>query len=133
MLLRTDLTAWCDEAAARGALERIPYLVVIDAEQHEAAQYANVILPIAAYTETDGTFTNHAGRVQRLREAVAPPGEAQPGWRVLGDLAAAAGGTSVDGAASAFDALAADSAGFARPQLRRDRRAGPRGRRVVGA
>ncbi len=112
VLLRTDLTAWCDEAAARAALERIPYLVVIDAEQHEAAQFANVILPIAAYTETDGSFTNHAGRVQRLREAVAPPGEAQAGWRVLGDLASACGGTPVDGASSVFDALAAESAGF---------------------
>jgi NADH-quinone oxidoreductase subunit G len=112
VLLRTDLTAWCDGTAARAALESVPYVVVLDAQQHEAAQFANVILPIGMYTETDGSFTNHAGRVQRLREAVVPPGEARSGWRVLDDLVAAVGGESFGSASAAFDALATESAGF---------------------
>jgi predicted molibdopterin-dependent oxidoreductase YjgC len=50
--------------------------------------------------------------VQRLREAVVPPGEARAGWRVLDELVAAVGGAAVGSASAAFDALAAESAGF---------------------
>ncbi len=114
VLLRSDLTAWCDATAVHAALERVPYVLVLDADQHEAAQFANVILPIGAYTESDGTFTNVAGRVQRLRQAVVPPAEARPGWVVLDELVSGVAGTAALGSASAvFDALAAEGGAFA--------------------
>ena len=56
--------------------------------------YADVLLPIAPFTETSGTFVNTEGRVQSFRGAVKPLGEARPAWkvlRVLGNLLGVAG------------------------------------------
>jgi len=47
------------------------------------AARADVILPEAAYTEQDAIFVNMEGRPQYARAAVAPPGQAQAGWRIL--------------------------------------------------
>ncbi len=114
VLLRTDLTRWVDEARARAALERVATLVVLDTDGRPEAEYANVVLPIATYAETEGTFTNHAGRVQRVRRAVSPPGQAQPGWHALGELVAAVtAGQPPASAAAVFDDLAATNAAFA--------------------
>ena len=44
---------------------------------------ADLVLPAAAATESDGTFVNGEGRVQPVRRAVAPPGNALPDWRIL--------------------------------------------------
>ena len=113
VLVRTDLTRWVDEARARAALERVELLVVLDTDGRAAAEYANVVLPIATYAESEGTFTNHAGRVQRIRVAVPPPGQARPGWQVLGDLiAAVTADQPAASAAAVFAALASENAAF---------------------
>src|SRR5262249_6474421 len=80
VLYRADLTAWRDTARVHSALERLPYLVVLDTDQREVVEYASVALPVGTHAESDGTFTNHAGRVQRFRAAVAPPEKARAGW-----------------------------------------------------
>ncbi len=49
----------------------------------EAMNYADVLLPIAHYTENSGTYINCEGRVQASRAAADPFGEARPGWKVL--------------------------------------------------
>jgi len=52
-------------------------------------QMAHIMLPIAAFVETSGTFVNAGATWQSFRGAVAPPSEARPGWkllRVLGNL-----------------------------------------------
>jgi predicted molibdopterin-dependent oxidoreductase YjgC len=49
--------------------------------------YADVILPAAAFAEKDGTFTNSDRRVQRVRKAIAPPGEARADWEIICDMA----------------------------------------------
>ncbi len=72
----------------RAALERLDFLVVLDAFATPAVETAHAVLPIASYAETDGTFTNIENRVQKVRPATAPPGEARDGWRVLADLCA---------------------------------------------
>jgi NADH-quinone oxidoreductase subunit G len=114
ILVRTDLTRWVAEARARAALERVATLVVLDTDGRPSAEYANVVLPIATYAETEGTFTNHAGRVQHVRRAVSPPGQARPGWQVLGELlAAVTGGQPTASAAAVFEELAATHATFA--------------------
>ena len=113
VLVRTDLTRWIDTTRARQALERVPYLIVLDSDGREAAQYANVVLPIGTYAESDGTFTNHAGRVQHFHQAVTPAGQAREGWRVLGELLASVSGVpAAVSAASLFDALAAEGGAF---------------------
>jgi predicted molibdopterin-dependent oxidoreductase YjgC len=42
-----------------------------------------VILPGASPYEKDGTFTNDEGRVQRIKKAISPPGDAKPDWEIL--------------------------------------------------
>src|SRR5207244_2259379 len=113
VLHRTDLTAWRDAAAVAAILERVPYVIVLDTDRHESAQFADVVLPVATYAESDGTFTNHAGRVQRFHAAVPPPGEARPGWFVLGELVSRlTGGRPYESAEATFAALAEECAPF---------------------
>lgn len=73
---------------ATTALEKIEFLVVLDAFATPTARMAQALLPIASFAETEGTFTNAEARVQRLRPATTPPGEARPGWQVLADFCA---------------------------------------------
>jgi len=52
-------------------------------------EYADVLLPIAPFTETSGTYVSQDGTVQSFTGVVRPLGEARPGWkvlRVLGDV-----------------------------------------------
>ncbi|OBS10350.1 NADH-quinone oxidoreductase subunit NuoG [Acidihalobacter prosperus] len=46
-------------------------------------EYADVILPVAAFAETSGTYVNAEGRWQSFNAAVSAPGEVRPAWRVL--------------------------------------------------
>ena len=113
VLWRADLTAWCDPAQARAALERIPYLVVADTDQREVAQYASVIVPIGTHAEGDGTFTNQGRRVQRFNQAITPAGESRAGWHVLSDLLSrVTAGRQPASAAEVFDALSGESPAF---------------------
>jgi len=68
--------------AARAALERADLVVVMSPFRHGTA-YADVLLPIAPFTETSGTFVNCEGRAQSFRGVVKPQGDARPGWKVL--------------------------------------------------
>ncbi|MDP2959638.1 MAG: molybdopterin-dependent oxidoreductase [Longimicrobiales bacterium] len=71
--------------AAR-ALRSLESLVVLDAYRSPTSDAATVVLPVAALQETRGTVTSVEGRVQRVRAAVPPPGEARPGWQALARL-----------------------------------------------
>lgn len=71
----------------RSALEAAELLVVQDIFLTETAQMAGVVLPAASFAEVDGTFTNTERRVQRVRKAVDPPGQAKPDWLILSELA----------------------------------------------
>src|ERR1035437_4947123 len=75
-----------DPQAARAALDKAEMVVVLSAFKH-GADYADVMLPIAPFTETAGTFVNCEGRAQSFNGAVKPLGEARPGWKVLRVLA----------------------------------------------
>jgi len=74
-------------AHARHALDALDFLVCIDIFQNETGAMADVILPSASFAEKDGTFTNSDRRVQRVRQALPPPGEARPDWQIVSDLA----------------------------------------------
>ena len=69
------------------ALEKLEFLVVQDIFLSETAWMADVVLPGAAFAEKDGTFTNTERRVQRIRQAILPPGEAKPDWEIISALA----------------------------------------------
>ena len=69
------------------ALKALDHLVVIDIFLTETAELADVVLPATAFAETDGVQTNTERRVQRLRAAVPPPGEAKPDWWIISGIA----------------------------------------------
>jgi len=82
-----------EELAGVGAseLDKASAVIVIGTTLPEIARNAAVVLPIANFTEEEGTFTNLRGRVQRFLQARTAPGQARPSWSVLTDLLAAAG------------------------------------------
>ncbi len=69
------------------ALRNLEFLCAIDIFMNETGEIADVVLPAASLAEKDGTTTNTDRRVQRIRKAVEPPGQARADWRVLADLA----------------------------------------------
>ena len=73
------------------ALNEIDFLVVQDIFMNESCRYADVILPAACFAEKEGVFTNSDRRVQRVRKAVEPPGQARADWEILVDLIRRAG------------------------------------------
>ncbi len=73
------------------AMQQLEFLVVQDIFPTETAVLADVILPAAAFAEKDGTYTSTERRVQKLRKAVTPPGEAKPDWQIISLLASRMG------------------------------------------
>jgi NADH-quinone oxidoreductase subunit G len=74
------------------ALRRVDTVVWSGANANATSALARHVLPLAAWVERDGTFTNFLGRVQRFRAAVEPPGDVLAGWDLIGRVLAAAGG-----------------------------------------
>jgi NADH-quinone oxidoreductase subunit G len=73
-----------DGAAAVAALGKAEMVVSLTAFQPAPGDdLADVLLPIAPFTETSGTFVNAEGRVQSFHGVVKPRGEARPAWKVL--------------------------------------------------
>jgi formate dehydrogenase alpha subunit len=69
------------------ALRALEFLVVQDIFLTETAALADVVLPGACFAEKEGTFTNTERRVQRVRKAVEPPGEAREDYAIIAELA----------------------------------------------
>jgi len=66
------------------ALKKLDFLIVQDIFLTETAELADVVLPAASFAEKDGTFTNTERRVQRVRKALNPPGEAkEDSWIIM--------------------------------------------------
>jgi NADH-quinone oxidoreductase subunit G len=67
------------------------FVVYVGSHGDAGAHRADLILPVAAYTEQSGTFTNTEGRVQQGTRAVFPKGEAREEWAVFRALSALLG------------------------------------------
>lgn len=74
------------QARWRALLEGLECAVVLDAFATETTRAAHVVLPIAAYCETPGTYVSIEGRIQRFGPVTEPPGYARPGHEVLAAL-----------------------------------------------
>jgi NADH-quinone oxidoreductase subunit G len=68
---------------ALAALESSEFTVALSAYRNATTEAAHVILPIAPFTETAGTFVNMEGRVQTFNAVVKGQAESRPGWKVL--------------------------------------------------
>ncbi|MFH1185817.1 MAG: formate dehydrogenase subunit alpha [Chloroflexota bacterium] len=71
----------------RKHMEQLEFLVAQDLFINESAAFADVFLPATPFAEKDGTFTNTDRRVQRVRAAQPPRGQARPDWQIICDLA----------------------------------------------
>jgi formate dehydrogenase major subunit len=96
-----------DRAHCEHALESLDFLVVCDLFMTETAEFADVVLPASGFGETDGTQVNTERRVQRLRRAVPPPGEAKPDWWIVSQIAKRMGfkGFDYEDASDVFNEL----------------------------
>jgi formate dehydrogenase major subunit len=82
------LQSEADQHRARRLLEGLDLLVVQDLFLTATAELADVVLPAsAAWAESEGTVTNSERRVQRVRKALDPPGEARDDLAIIAELA----------------------------------------------
>ena len=96
-----------DALHAREAMEKVDFLVVQDIFLTETAQYADVVLPAVTFAEKDGTFTNTERRVQRVRQAIPPVGEARSDLWITCEIAKRMGapGFDFDGPAAVMEEI----------------------------
>ncbi|MBN2266020.1 MAG: molybdopterin-dependent oxidoreductase, partial [Candidatus Aminicenantes bacterium] len=90
-------------------MTKAAFVVVQASYKNESCASADIVLPETTSFEAEGTFVNSEGRIQLSAPAVPPPGEARPGWRILGELAARMGASGFEygSAAEVRAALAA--------------------------
>jgi NADH-quinone oxidoreductase subunit G len=67
---------------ALAAIAKLDIAIYLTPHDDALAERAHVVLPAATWAEVDGTYTNAKGRVERVRQAVEPPGEARPSWEL---------------------------------------------------
>jgi predicted molibdopterin-dependent oxidoreductase YjgC len=92
----------------------LDFLVIQEPFLNETTRFADVIFPSAVYAEKDGVFTNSERRVQKVRKAVEPPGQARADWQILTEFARACGATwSYAGAAEIYAEMAEHAPKFA--------------------
>ena len=72
-----------DAAAARQAMQGAGLVVSMTPFKDANTGFADVLLPVAPFTETGGTFVNAEGRVQGFHGVVKPLGDTRPAWKVL--------------------------------------------------
>jgi predicted molibdopterin-dependent oxidoreductase YjgC len=73
--------------ATRHHMQQLEFLVAQDIFINESGAFADVFLPATSWAEKDGTFNNTDRRVQRVRKAIEPRGQARPDWQIICDLA----------------------------------------------
>ena len=76
-----------DTNHVRHCLEQLDFMVLQEIFPSETADYADVLLPGVTFAEKDGTFTNTERRVQLVRKAVDPIGEARDDWQITSEIA----------------------------------------------
>jgi len=83
VLLHTEPELDCaDPRTAHAAVNQAEMVVVMSPFKHAMA-FADVLLPVAPFTETSGTFVSAEGRAQSFNGSVKPLGETRPAWKVL--------------------------------------------------
>jgi NADH-quinone oxidoreductase subunit G len=101
-----------EETAA--LLAKVPYVAQVGTNEGPVSKAAAAVLPSASVAERGGTFTNHAGRVQRFRSGFPARGKAKNPVEILVALGNRLGaGWTFAGEASVFRAVAESEASFA--------------------
>ncbi|MFV0390007.1 MAG: molybdopterin-dependent oxidoreductase [Pyrinomonadaceae bacterium] len=63
------------------------FVVVQEMFENETTEYADIVLPAASFAEVDGTYTNNAGNVQRVRKAIEPVYQSRADWMITAAIA----------------------------------------------
>ncbi len=74
------------EAKVAELIKALEYSVVFAAHKADWLADANVVLPVAAWSEDEGTYTNYQGRVQKVSRAISPKGDTLPLWEAFARL-----------------------------------------------
>ncbi len=96
-MMASDVSAKCKAVLVAGSLQQPgqlegkEFVVVQEMFETETAGYADVVLPAASFAEVDGTYTNNAGNVQRVRTAIEPLNQSRPDWMIASKIARAMG------------------------------------------
>ncbi len=69
------------------AKKKVKFLVVQDSYMNGIARRADAIFPATTFAETEGTFVNVEGRIQKFCQVIPPLGEAKPDWWIFAQLA----------------------------------------------
>ena len=108
-----DLVTLLGAGEAVNIAAAVKTLVFQGPNRNGTVDLARIVLPSATYAEKDGTFTNFAGRVQRIRPAVAPLGASRGDWEILQAIAQRMGvEMAFASSEAAFGALAASVPAF---------------------
>lgn len=86
-LCNNGMVSLPDTNRIRQSLEGLEFNVNIDFFMSESARYADVVLPGTTWAEDEGVTANSEARVVKINKAVDPPGEAQPDWWIIIELA----------------------------------------------
>ncbi|MBM4430659.1 MAG: hypothetical protein FJ026_09990, partial [Chloroflexi bacterium] len=100
-----------DGAAVMGKLNKEAFVVVQASYESPLTERADVVLPMAIWSERAGSLTNTEGRIQRVQKAAEPKGESKPDWEILSLLAGKMGQKP----ATSFDEISARAAQAIRP------------------
>ena len=102
-----------DAGAITAALSKLELLIVVATHRTPTVERAHMVLPEATFIEKDGTFTNEAGRVQRLRAAIPNVGQSRSAWQTAQQLAQRLNADwTYKSAAQVFDDIAAAVPGY---------------------
>ncbi|TFG61011.1 MAG: 2Fe-2S iron-sulfur cluster binding domain-containing protein [Deltaproteobacteria bacterium] len=113
LVLGNEIADFSEEKTGE-LLAGVPFVVQIGTNEGSVFRAAHAILPSASFVERGGTFTNHAGRVQRFWMGFPPRGNARSGIEIITGLANRLGaGWKFAGEASVFRAIAQSEAPFA--------------------
>ncbi|MEK7767716.1 MAG: 2Fe-2S iron-sulfur cluster-binding protein, partial [bacterium] len=108
-----DLSSIYMPSDVDAALHWLKALIVLAQNEHSTVARASLVLPVANFTERDGTWVNSAGRVQRFHQAFDSLGAAVPEWRIWKELLGRAGSPALyRDAASVFRQLAEGTSPF---------------------
>jgi NADH-quinone oxidoreductase subunit G len=91
IVLENDLYRRAEREEVNRFLEQARHVIVIDHSMTETVSKADIVLPAAAFAETDGTLVNNEGRAQRFYRVFVPNGNMHESWRLLRDIMSAAG------------------------------------------
>ncbi|MDJ0878035.1 MAG: NADH-quinone oxidoreductase subunit NuoG [Halieaceae bacterium] len=97
IILENDLLRRLPMASVEALRARIPTWIGIDCLENDTLARCDLVLPAAAFTETEATYINQEGRAQRAFPTHPPAEARRPAWRWLLDLARAAGDRTLSG------------------------------------